>query len=151
MIEYKHNAETRAISFDLTLDEFNEIITQPCAYCGTPPNVKNGGHLEHRKRKDQPDLYTLGVDRIDSSKGYTKDNCVPCCTKCNLMKHKYSKEEFLEHVYKIANFNKGSETIPEGSTSQANGDGSGTPRNTNTGEDIVQSLRNIEQFIRERI
>jgi hypothetical protein len=30
-----------------------------------------------------------GLDRIDSKKGYTKDNCVPCCGFCNNLKAWY--------------------------------------------------------------
>lgn len=129
-IEYKTNAQSRKHPFDLTFEEFNELISKPCAYCGEEPSTKNGGHLESRKRIDQPDLYTTGIDRIDSSKGYTKDNCVPCCKMCNLMKNTYSVEQFLSHVRKIYNFSfdESSTTIPQGSTSQANGDGSGTPQ-----------------------
>lgn len=149
-IEYQTNAKNRKHPFELSFDEFNKLITSPCHYCGTEPFVRNGGHFESRRRKDQPDLYTNGIDRLDSSIGYTKENCVPCCKICNIMKGTYSEDFFIEHISKIYNFNKGSETIPNGSTSQATGDGSGTPLN-NQGEDIVQSLRNIEQFIRERI
>lgn len=138
-VEYKSNAQHRKHPFELSFEEFNELISKPCVYCGSLPKIKNGGHLEARKRLDQPDLYTNGIDRIDSSKGYTKDNCVPCCSKCNKMKNTYSMEEFLEHIQKIYNFsfNKSSSTISKESTSQANGDGSGTP--LNEGEDIVTS------------
>jgi len=46
------------------------------------------------------------MDRVDSSKGYEKDNVVPCCTRCNLMKLTYSREDFLTHAMKIYKFNK---------------------------------------------
>jgi len=137
-VEYRTNARSRKHAFDLSFEEFNELISKPCVYCGTEPNIKNGGHLEGRKRLDQPDLYTMGIDRIDSSKGYTKDNCVSCCSMCNIMKNTYSVSAFLGHIKKIYNysFNEGSTTIPQGSTSQANGDGSGTPQ-LMLGDDIV--------------
>lgn len=141
-VEYKSNAQHRKHPFELTFEKFNELISQPCAYCGSTPEIKNGGHLESRKRLDQPDLYTNGIDRIDSTKGYTLDNCVPCCSKCNKMKNTYTKEEFLDHIKSIYNYNfsfdKSSQTISKESTSQANGDGSGTLQN-NLDEDIVAS------------
>ena len=66
-----------------------------------------------------------GIDRIDSNIGYIKENCVSCCWTCNKMKNNFSQKEFLEKINKIyCNF-KSSTTIPQGSTSQANGDGNG--------------------------
>lgn len=136
-LEYKNNAESRHHDFNLTFEEFNKLISGNCEYCGSNPEIRNGGHLEKRKNKDQPDLYTNGVDRIDSSKGYTIDNCVSCCSKCNMMKNIYTKDEFLNHITKIFNYqiNKSSSTISQESTSQVNGDGNGEP--LIKGEDIV--------------
>lgn len=139
-LEYKNNAESRHHDFNLTFEEFNKLISGNCEYCGSNPGIRNGGHLEKRKNKDQPDLYTNGVDRIDSSKGYTIDNCVSCCSKCNMMKNTYTKDEFLNHIIRIFNhqINKSSSTISQESTSEANADGSGTLQ-SNLDEDIVTS------------
>jgi hypothetical protein len=46
-------------------------------------------------------LLRNGVDRVDSGRGYTVDNCVPCCKFCNLMKRNYTPEFFLAHTSKI--------------------------------------------------
>jgi hypothetical protein len=42
--------------------------------------------------------YYNGLDRIDSSKGYTRDNVEPCCVICNTMKWTLSKKDFLKHI-----------------------------------------------------
>ena len=62
-----------------------------------------------------------GIDRIDSSKGYSVDNCVPCCAKCNYAKHDLSIDDFKNHIEKIYKhlFLESSTTIPAGSTSEA--------------------------------
>ena len=73
--------------------------------------------------KDKYELVN-GIDRLDSSKGYTINNCVPCCSKCNLMKSNFKKEDFLQHISKIYNFSISSTTIPKGSTSKVIVDGS---------------------------
>lgn len=44
-----------------------------------------------------------GVDRINSTDGYSISNCVPCCETCNKMKLDYDQHDFLEHVKKITN------------------------------------------------
>lgn len=46
-----------------------------------------------------------GLDRIDSSKGYTIDNVRPCCLRCNQAKSDMREEEFYslcESIYKTA-------------------------------------------------
>ena len=67
---------------DLTPNDFYELINKPCSYCG--------------------DSERIGIDRKDSSIGYLKTNCQPCCVWCNFMKHMITHEPFLEHVRKIA-------------------------------------------------
>jgi len=47
-----------------------------------------------------------GVDRVDNTKGYTKENCVPCCKICNRLKSDLTKEEFEEYQKRVKEFNK---------------------------------------------
>ena len=103
----KGNAKGRNIDFNLTEEQVDDLINKPCFYCG----------------KEHSD----GIDRLDSTKPYTIDNCVPCCSICNRMKNKFSLEVFLDKVEKIHNLHhsESSTTISKESTSQANGDGSG--------------------------
>ena len=116
---YKCNAKARNLEWNLTNDEFYKLITGSCVYCGKSANTSNEDFN--------------GIDRIDSTQAYYKDNCVPCCTMCNTMKLDYSTSEFLKHIQLIYNhsINKGSTTIEntsddgsEQSTIQANGIGS---------------------------
>jgi len=58
---------TRHISFDLTLAQYAALITgAQCHYCG--------GNLP---------MSGSGLDRKKSSLGYSTENCVPCCRRCN--------------------------------------------------------------------
>lgn len=133
---YRSGARQRGIDFNLSEEEFKSLIKKDCYYCGEHPSR----HQSVSYRSD----YELvnGIDRIDSSKGYSIDNCVPCCNTCNLMKNTLSKETFLNKVSAIFNHSiKSSTTIPKGSTSQANGDGSGSPLTSKVeGEDIVSTF-----------
>lgn len=87
--QYRYNATVRKHSFELTLAEFASIAVQVCTYCGSLPELKRADWLYN------------GLDRVDSAKGYTSDNVVPCCARCNLMKNKFSVPEFLAQVEKI--------------------------------------------------
>lgn len=79
---YKNMAKRREHSFDLTKEQFCAFWQVPCAYCG--------GEIE-----------TVGIDRIDSSKGYTVNNVVSCCRICNIMKWDRSREELLQQCRRI--------------------------------------------------
>ena len=79
---YKKNAKKRNLEFNLTREEFYNLTSKPCEYCGDIQDYN-------------------GIDRIDSSKGYETSNCVPCCEICNKMKLNYSKKDFLYQVQKI--------------------------------------------------
>jgi len=96
--QYSKSAEKRNHTFDLTKEEFCDIVTAPCTYCGSQcqNRVKGGG-------KTSGDFYYTGVDRVDNTLGYTKENSVPCCRICNSMKLDMDVKHFIEHIKKIYN------------------------------------------------
>jgi hypothetical protein len=79
---YKYGAKKRGIPFELTLEEFMGFWQQPCAYCGDP-------------------IEAVGLDRIESTKGYVNGNVVSCCAICNAWKNCLTVEEFRAHVQKV--------------------------------------------------
>jgi hypothetical protein len=80
---YKSSARSRGHEYTLTHDEFVGFWQKPCSYCGS-------------------EIETIGLDRVDSFKGYTLNNVVPCCMRCNRMKMDMTKEQFLNHIKKIS-------------------------------------------------
>ncbi len=102
---YKRSAKNRNIDFLLSNEEIKEIISQNCNYCGAEPKEYN--RSAQKKNKTNGNILANGIDRIDNSKGYTKDNCVPCCSYCNSIKNDKTKKEFLDHIEKIYKFSKG--------------------------------------------
>lgn len=117
---YKNNAKQRNIEWDLSEEEFKNIITQSCIYCGEAPNITKTSSYRDKYEK------ITGIDRVDTAKGYFKENCVPCCKMCNIMKNKFSKEDFINKVKSIYyNYIKSSTTISKESTLQAIGNGNG--------------------------
>jgi len=47
------------------------------------------------------DAHVNGLDRINSTKGYSIDNVKSCCGECNYMKKTYILDELLDHLYAV--------------------------------------------------
>lgn len=82
----KRAAEKRGIAWHLTDEEAKEMLVKPCIYCN---------HIDLEVRVN-------GIDRLDSSKPYTAENCRSCCKDCNYMKGTYDPKTFIERAKKIA-------------------------------------------------
>ena len=75
---YLNGAKVRNINFELSFEDTFNIAANPCFYCGekeTREIKRAGGSIK-----------VTGIDRVDNTKGYILNNCVPCCKKCNLKK-----------------------------------------------------------------
>lgn len=58
---------------------------------------------------------TASLDRIDSRKGYIKNNLQWVHKRVNIMKHKMDDLEFIDWAHKISNFQYNhAESTPEG-------------------------------------
>jgi hypothetical protein len=77
--EYISSAIKKGREIIIDFEIFKSLVTSACYYCN---------HISETE--------TIGIDRVDNSKGYIKENCVPCCWKCNRMKHVYHPEFFLD-------------------------------------------------------
>ena len=104
----KPNAKYK--EWQLSLEEYSKLIHENCYYCGEPPTSDNIWNKSSKRQCDKELIYINGVDRVDSDKGYTIDNCVPCCPTCNSMKSTFNIHKFLHQINKIYNFRKGSTT-----------------------------------------
>ena len=95
--DYKRHAKDRELEWSLTEEQVVELTKQDCYYCGVKPNnisksaIYNGSYTYN------------GLDRVDNNKGYTIDNVVPCCKKCNTIKGNLTLQEFKELINKIYN------------------------------------------------
>ena len=108
---YKSNARTRNIKWYLTNEQFKNLITQKCYYCGDEPTIRKTTTYKQNAE------CVNGIDRIDSTKDYTIDNVVPCCIMCNKMKMEIPKEDFKNQIIKIyKHIIKSSTTISKEST-----------------------------------
>lgn len=94
--QYVKAAEKRNYKFELTKEEFRKLTKQNCHYCDSEPIP-----IVQRSKSHYGQYIGNGVDRVDNSIGYTKENCVPCCKMCNRIKREYNKKEFLEKIRSI--------------------------------------------------
>jgi len=99
---YKMNAKKRNIEFLLTREEFKTLTKQNCYYCGEEPKQV----VSNKECVDHSSYVYNGIDRIDNTKGYTKNNCVSCCGIHNKMKMCMSYHEFIDNIKKIVNYLK---------------------------------------------
>lgn len=83
---YKNSAKRRGHDFELSLDEFSTFQNKPCHYCGD--EIESSGKI--------------GIDRINNNKGYSIENCVPCCEICNRMKLALDLDTWLSKINKIS-------------------------------------------------
>lgn len=77
---YKHRASVKGRTFEISFQNFREIISLPCHYCG-------------KKQKE-----FIGIDRKDNELGYTLKNCLPCCSLCNSKKGAMGYEDFINKL-----------------------------------------------------
>lgn len=85
----------------LSFDDFCRLSRMKCYYCNAEySRVIEDRYREMKEKGKISDtiLKINGLDRVDSSKGYTIDNVVPCCVTCNTAKNKMTQKEFKEWI-----------------------------------------------------
>ena len=99
-ISYLNGAKRRNLPFEISKDEFIKLSKLNCYYCGIKPlQIKRStAHKNHHG-----DFIYNGIDRIDSSIGYIKENVVPCCKDCNTAKMQMSQQEFYDWIDRVYN------------------------------------------------
>jgi hypothetical protein len=91
-------AKRRKKSCDLTLEQLDSIFEAQdgkCYYTGDILDINyTSGYILKRSN--------LSIDRIDNSKGYTKDNIVLCTIRANVGRGTSTQEEFISMCRKVA-------------------------------------------------
>ena len=94
---YKKSASKRILEFSLSKDEFKDITSKSCVYCGIAPLQK------YETYANGSVYYYNGIDRVNNDIGYTVDNSVPCCFRCNSAKRTDTHDVFLQWVENVYN------------------------------------------------
>ena len=106
-VQYSHlKRRNKKMGFDevINFETFTKLSKSFCKYCG----LKHSKEIEDRlcesknqKRLSDHVLKCNGIDRVDISKGYTKNNSVSCCKYCNFAKHTMTENEFYKWVKRV--------------------------------------------------
>jgi hypothetical protein len=104
--QYRGAAKTRGLAWNLSFTQARGLMSQPCFYCGAAPEA--GSFVKYRRRlvtaseEQQGIIFANGIDRKDNTNGYSVDNCVSCCTACNLAKGTRTLEDFLKWAQRVS-------------------------------------------------
>lgn len=93
---YRNGAKNRELEWALSREQFEKLITSPCHYSGFLPSKEietKGGSF-----------FWTGIDRMDSSKGYTIDNVVSCHEFANYAKRNRSYEAFIKWLDQLVEY-----------------------------------------------
>ena len=106
-VQYSHlSRRNKKMGYEGTIDFelFCTLSKSPCKYCGISHSKEIEDRLNESKKQKRLSDHILtcnGIDRVDSKKGYTNDNSVPCCKFCNFAKHTMSEKDFYVWIKKV--------------------------------------------------
>lgn len=92
--DYKYSAKLRGLDFLLSHDEAASLLVLPCFHCGLKPSRVVTSTIGETAT-------ISGIDRLDNTKGYTKENSVPACKTCNLSKLDLSLDEWRDWIVRL--------------------------------------------------
>lgn len=95
---YQYSAGKKKIPFTISLDQFTEITSRECHYCG---NLPTNYALDPYGRQG---LFVYnGLDRVNNKDGYEISNLVACCRICNIAKNDHSYNDFIDWIKQVYN------------------------------------------------
>lgn len=110
-VQYSHlkrRDKNKGFSDTIDFNVFSLLSKSPCGYCGLEYSKEIEDRLNESKKKKRLSDHILrcnGIDRVDSSKGYTKENSVACCKHCNTAKNTMSEDDFYAWIRRAYEFN----------------------------------------------
>lgn len=102
LTQCKFRAKKRGMEFDLTFDWANTKLEEQggkCAISGVEMIASNA------PAKSRSHKFTATIDRIDSTKGYTKDNVQLVTYIANICKNAFTMEDVMEFAVNVVRTN----------------------------------------------
>jgi hypothetical protein len=87
---YERRAIGRNLTFRITLQEFERLISDRCHYCGEYGDSEHDGFVT--------------LDRVDNRIGYLISNVVPACVECNFAKRVMLAHKFIAMAERITKY-----------------------------------------------
>eukprot|EP00457_Paulinella_chromatophora_P012447 gb/GEZN01012656.1/.p1 GENE.gb/GEZN01012656.1/~~gb/GEZN01012656.1/.p1 ORF type:complete len:354 (-),score=68.94 gb/GEZN01012656.1/:2-988(-) len=132
---YRSSYLTDTKTYSLTNEEFREITSGPCYFCGKPS--VEGKHQN-------------GLDRLDSAiRVYSKESCVSCCGTCNVSKFRLSEQLFLAQCLKVARHTAALPCLPGEEQQQASEVEDNEDEGAEEEEGWMQALQDEEEEAKE--
>jgi hypothetical protein len=92
----RYGAKLRKLQFEITIQDAWELFEKQNRKCAL-----SGMDINFSKTQKEKNTTTASLDRMDSSKGYTKDNIQWVHKTVNIMKNKFIEKDFIDICKKI--------------------------------------------------
>lgn len=99
LASYRASAQRRGLAWELTDEQFEAIICQPCTYCGCAAS-----NVTRSRSRSSTEFIWNGIDRRDSALGYISGNVLPCCSVCNNAKRDMSYDDFMAWIARLTEY-----------------------------------------------
>jgi len=104
--DLKYNAKNRNIPVEITLEDIKELYEQQNHKCALTDKIMTYEAMERINNQHIINKWNISIDRIDSKKGYTKDNIQLICAIVNRYKMHLSQEELMTITKKLVEHNQ---------------------------------------------
>ena len=94
--KFEKNAMKRKIDFDITIDDVLKVYLDQGKVCSLS-GIPIGWTMVEKS-------HNISIDRIDSKKGYSRDNIQLVYPKINMMKFTYSQDEFIDLCKRVSSY-----------------------------------------------
>lgn len=103
---YRAKARLRGIKFNLDKNIFRILTSSNCFYCGMKPKQRIVENNRTEAGIKHSEYFYNGLDRVDNTKGYVRDNVVPCCRLHNEWKRAMPVKDFIKIIHKTSAYLK---------------------------------------------
>lgn len=89
---HRKGALSRGLAFQLTIDDVQQMLVLQGSRCALTQRVFSDEKPDGQRIKP----WAASIDRKDSTKGYTKDNCRLVCASVNIALNRFGDQAFME-------------------------------------------------------
>jgi DNA-binding CsgD family transcriptional regulator len=98
---YFSGAKSRGLEWELNIAQIKYLVHRQCFYCRTDSSNNLRGRNHQGRSNYRAELAYMGIDRVDSAKGYSPGNVLPACKMCNRAKSNASLPDFVAWLKRL--------------------------------------------------